>query len=293
MTLALTTVTSFGLVLTADSRQTYHNMAGMARIGSDSGMKLFQLNRRVGAVIAGRAFLPTVEGGQKSTGWFIEQFKKEKVTENLSTKEIALELNRYLEAIFVKQEFANLKKQVELEIKKDGGGNLSFSKTKKEFLPYSFKDKQGNVVNRQGFIANIQVIVAGIDSDSVGRAYSVYVPGGINNERDTLKCGALWIGQTNVLVRVIKGFSPEIGKLAFLMNVGTNQGNKINKELTKLEYLIGWQVMTLQDAVDFCVLMTRTTESIQRFSDGTPLSPGGITGLGGDIDVAIITPEEK
>jgi hypothetical protein len=35
----------------------------------------------------------------------------------------------------------------------------------------------------------------------------------------------------------------------------------------------------LQDAIDFNILITRATESIQRFSDGTVFAPGGITGL--------------
>jgi hypothetical protein len=38
--------------------------------------------------------------------------------------------------------------------------------------------------------------------------------------------------------------------------------------------------------------MTRTTASIQRFSDGTKLAPGGIPGVGGEIDLAVITPEK-
>ena len=62
--------------------------------------------------------------------------------------------------------------------------------------------------------------------------------------------------------------------------------------MNKLEYVINWATITLQDAIDFCVLMTRTTESIQRFSDGTFLAPGGITGVGGEIDIAVITPEK-
>jgi hypothetical protein len=59
-----------------------------------------------------------------------------------------------------------------------------------------------------------------------------------------------------------------------------------------VEYIINWSTITLQDAIDFCVIMTRTTESIQRFSDGTILSPGGITGVGGEIDIAVITPDK-
>jgi hypothetical protein len=49
--------------------------------------------------------------------------------------------------------------------------------------------------------------------------------------------------------------------------------------------------MTLQDSIDFCVLMTRITESVQRFSDGTTMTPGGITGVGGAINIAKITPD--
>ena len=63
-------------------------------------------------------------------------------------------------------------------------------------------------------------------------------------------------------------------------------------QLNKMEYIINWGTITLQDAIDFCVLMTRTTESIQRFSDGTMLAPGGIAGVGGEIDIAVITPEK-
>jgi len=64
------------------------------------------------------------------------------------------------------------------------------------------------------------------------------------------------------------------------------------EQLNKLEYIMNWGTITLQDAIDFCVLMTRTTESIQRFSDGTILKPGGIPGVGDEIDVAVITPRE-
>ena len=62
-------------------------------------------------------------------------------------------------------------------------------------------------------------------------------------------------------------------------------------ELAKLEYIINFGAMSLQDAIDFNILITRTTESIQRFSDGTVFSPGGITGVGGAVAVAAILPD--
>ncbi|MFH1231989.1 MAG: hypothetical protein V1709_10890 [Planctomycetota bacterium] len=47
--------------------------------------------------------------------------------------------------------------------------------------------------------------------------------------------------------------------------------------------------MTLQDAIDFSVLVIETTSAIQRFSDGIAMNPGDIPGVGGPVDIAIIT----
>jgi hypothetical protein len=41
MSLAINTTTPEGIVLAADSRQSYRNRKGMARIGSDNVSKLF------------------------------------------------------------------------------------------------------------------------------------------------------------------------------------------------------------------------------------------------------------
>ncbi len=56
MTLSLSTLTCDGIVLSADSRQTYPNQKGMTRIGSDNAVKLFRINDKAGLVIAGIAF---------------------------------------------------------------------------------------------------------------------------------------------------------------------------------------------------------------------------------------------
>ena len=58
MSLVINTATPEGIVLAADSRQSYRNRKGMARIGSDNASKLFQLNKRVGVAVTGLAFLP-------------------------------------------------------------------------------------------------------------------------------------------------------------------------------------------------------------------------------------------
>ena len=292
MTLVISTLTSSGIVLTADSRQTYKNSVGAIRIGSDSAIKLFKLTDFAGVAISGRAFIN--EDGQplKNVGYFINKFKKTEKLEGITVKEIAEKLNKYLSDIFVKREIDALKKQIEELINKAGGKDLKFSTSDNNLVPYSYIDKNGKSVSDAGSIETINMIVAGVDNDEIGRAYAVVLPQGITNNADTQQCGALWVGQTDVLTRIIKGYAPEAGNLDFVKKALTQDKPATINELNKMEYVINWGTITLQDAIDFCVLMTRTTENIQRFSDGTFLSPGGITGVGGEVDIAIITPEK-
>lgn len=288
MTLAITALTTSGIVLTADSRQTYRNIAGAIRIGSDSAMKLFRLTKTCGVAISGKAFLSENGIHIKDAGYFINEFTKTEKLEEQNTEDIAEKLNHYLSGIYVAREFESLKTNIKDGIDKLGGSDLEFSEPDGNQITVTYIDRDGNAQSEIVWIDTINMIVAGIDMDKVGRAYSVSVPKGITNKRDTEICGALWVGQTDVLSRIVGGWAPEIAKLEFMKNGPI----PILEELSKLEYNIGWGTITLQDAVDFCVLMTRTTESIQRFSDGTRLSPGGIPGVGGEIDIAIITPEK-
>src|SRR2546423_4232001 len=120
MTLVISTLTSSGIVLSADSRQTYRNIAGVIRIGSDSATKVFKLTDRCGVAISGRAFLIDGDQQQKDVGYFITQFKRIYDAERSSTeskeytiKEIAEKLNNYLADIFVKRDKEIIKKQIE------------------------------------------------------------------------------------------------------------------------------------------------------------------------------------
>jgi hypothetical protein len=96
MTLSLACLTSSGIVLSTDSRQTYRNKANMTRIGTDSALKLFQITHAIGVVIAGKAFFPDSNGVFKNTGWHIEEFKKTDLPTNGSSREVAVALNNYL-----------------------------------------------------------------------------------------------------------------------------------------------------------------------------------------------------
>jgi len=78
--------------------------------------------------------------------------------------------------------------------------------------------------------------------------------------------------------------------LPFVQEVVKSIGKeKVTQQLRGLEYQISWGTMTLQDAIDFCTLVIKTTGAIQRFSDGVKMDPGDMPGVGGDIDIAAIT----
>jgi 20S proteasome alpha/beta subunit len=110
MTLAISMVTSSGIVLSADSRQTYKNMAGVIRIGSDSVMKVFNLTHYCGVTISGKAFLIEDQQSLKDIGYFIDKFRKTENLKNLEVKNIAEKLNKYLGNIFVQSEKKAMKK---------------------------------------------------------------------------------------------------------------------------------------------------------------------------------------
>lgn len=173
MSLCLAALTPSGIILTADSRQTYRNNAGMTRIGTDNAIKMFKLSDKVGAVIAGRALLPDADGVLKDAGWFIEQFAKQKIPA-ASVKEIAQKLSEYLTEQLIGPEEKRLTPHISGEVAKEGGTKLVFHPRKGNQLNYSFTGKDGNKVDRQWFIDSIHFIVTGYDADGVGRAYYVY-----------------------------------------------------------------------------------------------------------------------
>ena len=94
MSLAINTTTPEGIVLAADSRQSYRNKKGVSRIGSDSASKLFLINDRIGVAVTGLAFLPE-NGIPKNISKFIEEFKREAEVENLSVKDVADKLHDF------------------------------------------------------------------------------------------------------------------------------------------------------------------------------------------------------
>lgn len=295
MSLAINTTTPEGIVLAADSRQSYRNQKGVSRIGSDSASKLFLINDRIGVATTGLAFL--LENGiSKNISKFIEQFKRETEVEKLSVKETAEKLHYLFDKKLNWQEqLEKLPEKIKDDFSRQG---LEIIETKKEQynVKFKFKDKDGNTKDGVGRVEGLVLFVAGYNTDGSHEVYNLYIPGEIAKRRDSnqkgMEYGANWIGQTDVVSRIIKGWDPRIFTAPFVNESIQQKGQpEIEKQLNGLEYAINWGVMPLQDAIDFSVLAIQTTSAIQRFSDGILANPGDIPGVGGPIDVLALTPE--
>lgn len=294
MSLAINATTSSGLVLAADSRQSYRNQKGMARVGSDTASKLFQLNKRVGCAITGIAFLPSPEG-IKNISTFVDEFKRVEEVERMNVEELANKLHHFFEKKYDwKTPLQNLKTLIREDLENKGLELIDDFKEEKGVLKFKFKDKTGKEQQGVSGVDKIEIIVAGFNYDGSHQVFICNIPGEVSKKNDSREkgkeFGASGIGQVDVTYRIVLGWDGRIFALSFVQEAVKNLGEEqVRKQLRKLEYQISWGTMTLQDAIDFCTLVIRTTAAIQRFSDGIVMNPGDIPGVGGDIDVAVIT----
>lgn len=296
MSLGINTTTPEGIVLAADSRQSYRNQKGMSRIGSDSASKVFKINDRAGLIVAGLAFLPE-NGVLKNISRFVEEFKKSIETEKITILETAQKLKDFFEEKYqYKDQLKILPNQIKADLERQGCQIVEI-KEESGHVKFKFKDPKG--IQKEGIagVEQLQFIVAGYNQDESHQVAMLYIPGNVELKRDSAKrgqeYGASWIGQIDVVSRIVLGFDGRIGNLPALQKIASDMGaEEVQKQLRSLEYVIQWGTMTLQDGIDFSTLAIGTTTAIQRFSDGIAGDPGDMPGVGGSIDVAVITPEK-
>jgi hypothetical protein len=99
--------------------------------------------------------------------------------------------------------------------------------------------------------------------------------------------GMTWGGQLNVASRLIHGFDPNLpANLTRRFNLNQQQASELNTELIKdLGFQIPYNVLPLQDCIDLAIFLIRTTIVALGLSVG-------VRGVGGPIDVAVITRTE-
>jgi len=293
MSLGINTTTSEGIVLAADSRQSYRNQKGMSRVGSDSASKVFKLTDKVGLVVTGLAFLPE-NGVLKNISKFIEDFIVTHDLKKLTVAEIGGKLEKYFKDKYdYKAQLENLSKVIRGNLTAQGAEVIKLEQ-KETHIEFTFKDQTKLEKKGTAGVDQLQFIVAGFNRDDSHQSVLVYIPGNMQISRDSKvkgqEYGANWIGQIDVVARVVLGFDARIQNLPFFAKVSSeNTPGQIQAQLAGLEYVIQWGTMTLQDGIDFSIFAIETTTAIQRFSDGVRLDLGDMPGVGGSIDVAVIT----
>ncbi|MGC8545123.1 hypothetical protein [Athalassotoga sp.] len=293
MSLGISVMIPEGIVLAADSRQTYRNQKGMARIGSDSASKVFRIGSRMGLVISGLAFLPQ-QGVMKNVSGFIDEFRQTKPVDKMSVGDVAKEISQYFDTIVpYREQIKHMPESIKTDLARQGM-ELVDLKEEPTRVVFHFKNREGQLQEAIAAPDGLQFILAGYNKNRSSEVYMIYIPGTVEQVRDSRQqgkeFGAGWIGQTDVVTRIVLGFDPHMQGIPFVREASAKIGESaIQQQLRGMEYSIQWGTMTMQDAVDFCQLAIDTTTAIQRFSDGVLMDPGGITGVGGHVDVAVIT----
>lgn len=255
MSLCISVVIPEGIIMAGESRQT-QVVAGVNRIGSDNAIKVFELTDTVLASTAGWAFLqPQGASFARNISGLIEDFKST-IPDGSSVQAIATLLWTHFNTIYQ--------------------GHITH-------YPATAVPAGQTAIN---------FVVAGYNSDSQsGELFSIEVPSAAAPAaavRSTNNPGPWWIGQIDVVARIINGYDPRTLNLPFVQ--AANQNADAKAQLDGLSYAIYYTAMTIQDAIDFVVGMIQITITTQRFTAGIMTQQGAVAGVGGPIDVAVVQP---
>jgi len=290
MSLAIIVTTNEGNVLAADSMETYRNAIGDVRMGSETRMKLFQLNKHVGALACGISFLEN-----KNIQQHIHQFRSEYDLETMDIAEVVDKLYDFFADIYSKF-LTNSAENHKKRFTEKGYKEINYT-FNLECITIEYKDEKGQKQEQKFYQSILEFLIAGHDAQKNNQVYKITLPDPKDKNGVVLKLskdqsGATWIGQTDVLIRIIRGWSPEIKRLPVIQELPGKKKEELMRQIDDQEYVINWGTMTLQDAIEFSELAVKITESMQKITDGTWSLPGSSPGVGGPIDIAVITAEK-
>ena len=249
-----------GLVVAADSRVTSQE-GGMTRIASDFGEKVVRVGSHVAVMFAGTAYLLDEGFHPRSIGSIVRQYKSSaKLTDTtrVSPNKVACDLDSLLTRLY----------------------NL-------------------NIVNAKS--GTLDMHICGYDGSNERRVYELTFPyidrdkssiQKVRGDLDTITQtpSSVVSGQNDVYARLIKGYDPLLAEHEWFRPVvkvdstGKDSTTTVEKlALDNFRYYIRYDLMTLQDAIDFAVFIIRATIESQRFNQKT------IQGVGGSIDIGVIT----
>ncbi len=132
-------------------------------------------------------------------------------------------------------------------------------------------------------------LVGGYDeTEPYGKLFEIQIPSKpLPRELLENQFGAAWGGQREFTDRLLNGFDPQLPNLLqTALNLTPEQMSKLEGEVrSKLILAIPYQFLPLQDCVDLSIFLIRTTITLQKWLVG-------VRGVGGFIDVAVITKTE-
>lgn len=140
---------------------------------------------------------------------------------------------------------------------------------------------------------NMTFVVGGFnEGEPYGKAFLFEIPGNpipVEQNPDTdagAGFGLIWGGQRELVDRLIQGYdSGVVDILSNTLNLEEQQIHQLRQALEPLQMPIPLVAMPLQDCVNLAIFFIRTTITAQQLTVG-------IRGVGGPIDVAIITRNE-
>ncbi|HIH36122.1 MAG TPA: hypothetical protein HA277_04265 [Methanosphaera sp.] len=289
MTLIINIVTPEGIIMASDSRQSERNIKEFTRISTNSANKLFSLNDKVIVGTAGLAFFADNTGIRKNVSEYIESFKKDNKLDLLTVEEIATKLQEYINKHYPWEKQLDISaQQLEIEAKQNGDKILSLER-RDDSIDFKIKQPSGRIREGHLNIEPVNLLVSGYNSDGTTQTYEINSPGEKILKRENNEFGCTWIGQGDVVSRLILGYDSKLFKVPIIKAMGKKADDDLRTQIRGLEYFIQWSLITLQDAVDLAVFLIKSTSVMQRFADGISMDVGDIQGVGGPIDVALIT----
>lgn len=131
-------------------------------------------------------------------------------------------------------------------------------------------------------------VVGGFDADKpYGSVYLFTVPGAPTPiEQSPGDFGVTFGGQSETTGRILQGYDARVLQIARdVLHLPIVQIDALQRALQQLQLTIPYHLLPLQDCIDLAIFLIRTTTTAQNLSIG-------IRGVGGAIDVAVITKRE-
>lgn len=289
MTLIVNIVTPEGIIMASDSRQSERNLKQFTRISTNSATKLFSLNDRVIVGTAGLAFFADHSGIRQNVSEYIESFKKDNNLQNLTVDEIAEKLQEYINKQYPWEKQLDISaQQLEVDAERNGEKILTLER-KDDSIEFKIKQPSGRIKEGHLNIEPVNLLISGYNPDGSCETYEINSPGKRILKRKNNEFGCTWIGQGDVVTRLILGYDSNLFKVPTVKSLNKKTVEDLRSQIRGLEYYIQWSLLTLQDAVDLAVFLIKSTSFVQRYADGISMDIGEIQGVGGPIDVVLIT----